>query len=139
MMICCRSTISMLARFIYVKWTSLIRVLTRKRLMCSLACLRNKFFLYLFSILLLIYVLQSFQTDEHDYLIEKLHSRNVKTIQLLTNLFTGDKWDSKELGEWPFRNCPVKSCYAFKPFKYKQKPLEKSDAVLVYTPQVNKP
>jgi hypothetical protein len=61
--------------------------------------------------------------------------RGLKTVQLMTRMFVGVKW-LEHHGEFPFRNCPEKRCFAFMPFPNEQKPYEHADAVLLHGPNV---
>lgn len=114
------------------------------------ACLSNyisKFFVryksikIVFCLILTIVSLHLFyiyiSLDEDD-IIGSIHKNNLKAVQLLTGRFSANDWNTliPQLGEFPFRNCPEKRCYAFKPFYFRQKPLESSDAVLVHVPNL---
>jgi alpha-1,3-fucosyltransferase len=62
-------------------------------------------------------------------------NKNLKYIQLYTGVFDYKDWGQPGLGTVPFKNCPEKRCYAFKPF-IRQKALEQSDGVLVHGPNL---
>lgn len=77
-----------------------------------------------------------YATTQGNNLIDRLHEQNLKAVQLLTEIFDTQNWAIGELGQAPFKNCQEKRCYVFKPFKYSQAPLERSDAVLVHAPDL---
>ena len=75
---------------------------------------------------------------DEDEIIDTIHKNNLKAVQLLTGRFGSNRWESfrPHLGEYPFQHCPEKRCYAFKPFFFRQKPFETSDAILVHVPNL---
>jgi alpha-1,3-fucosyltransferase len=75
-------------------------------------------------------------SDSNSRIIDDIHRKNLKAVQLLTEYFIYTNWSLGELGEAPFRGCPEKRCYAFKPFTFLQTPLERSDAVMVHGPNL---
>ena len=90
-----------------------------------------------FSLALFHYYYEYLAIDE-DEIIDSIHKNNLKAVQLLTGYFSKNDWSNTlaRLGEYPFQNCPEKRCYAFKPFFFRQKPIEKSDAVIVHVPNL---
>jgi hypothetical protein len=62
-------------------------------------------------------------------------THGLKTVQLMTRMFVGVKW-LEHHGEFPFRNCPERRCFAFMPFPNEQRPYEGADAVLLHGPNV---
>lgn len=74
-------------------------------------------------------------TNESD-IVAKIHKKNLKAVQLLTDKFTYRNWGVSEMGEKPFATCAEKRCYAFKPFKIRQRPLEQSDGIMVHVPNL---
>ncbi len=69
-------------------------------------------------------------------IVFEIHKRNLKAVQILNERFTFKNWALSGLGEEPFRNCKEKRCYAFKAHKYLQKPLERSDGIMVHIPNL---
>jgi hypothetical protein len=59
-----------------------------------------------------------------------------KYVQLYTGVFDWKDWDQTGLGTIPFRNCPEKRCYAFKPYKLSQTAVEDADGVMVHGPNL---
>lgn len=85
-----------------------------------------------YLVLLTIYNQLSSYITNYDSLIDKLQSNQLKSVQLLTNRFDYINWKlGHGLGLEPFKNCPEKRCYAFKPFLF-QRPCEKADGVMVH-------
>ena len=64
--------------------------------------------------------------------IEEAHKKNVKVVQLLTERFSYKNWDVGELGYEPFRLCSQPNCYMIKKDTFFQRPIEKSDAVVIH-------
>ena len=104
--------------------------------------INNRSLLKLFFIIILFYLL--FQAiyyllnkkNDFDDLLWEIKKKNLKSIQLLTGRFHFVNWRlGTELGEIPFANCPEKRCYAFRSFLL-QKPLEKSDGIMVHVPNL---
>jgi hypothetical protein len=75
------------------------------------------------------------QANSENRLIEHLHAQDIKVVQLLTPKYGSEKWGFEFLGETPFNGCSVKNCFALKSF-IKDRPLEKSDAILVHAPDL---
>lgn len=101
-----------------------------KRRLLNLKLFRFLFFsAILFTITRLIFSV-SFKYD--DQIIDEIHSKNLKAVQVLTDKFTYKNWGLYELGVKPFERCAEKRCYAFKNSKYLQTPLERSDGVMVH-------
>jgi len=94
-------------------------------------------FAIIFTLALFHYYYEYIAIDE-DEIIDTIHKNNLKAIQLLTGRFSSNDWSSSHprLGEQPFQHCPEKRCYAFKPFYFRQKPIEKSDAIVVHVPNL---
>jgi len=94
-------------------------------------------FAIIISIALFHYYYEYLAIDE-DEIIDTIHKNNLKAVQLLTGRFSTNDWSNTlaHLGEYPFQNCPEKRCYAFKPFYFRQKPIETSDAVIVHVPNL---
>jgi hypothetical protein len=94
---------------------------------------------YLLSILIAFVIFEliyEYNTiDEHD-IIEMIHRKNLKAVQIYNERFTFDNWGLREFGEYPFHRCKEKRCFAFKPFKYTQRALENSDGVMVHVPNL---
>lgn len=68
----------------------------------------------------------------YDELIFNLHKNNLKAVQLLTYRFDYKHWKlGHGLGLEPFRHCPEKRCYAFKPIMF-QRACEKADGIMVH-------
>jgi hypothetical protein len=111
-----------------------VRMILRR---VCLACFRYKhkkataMFLSIFA--LSFYVSDLNTKRKADNLIDKIHSSNLKAVQLLTERFRYVNWDVGELGQAPFKDCTEKRCYAFKPYSHRHKPLEGSDAVMVHS------
>lgn len=71
----------------------------------------------------------------HDFdsdIVDRIHKRGLKAVQLLTRKFSHLEWGLDKLGERPFEPCAEKRCYAFKNELVWQTPLEKSDGVMVH-------
>lgn len=97
----------------------------------------NKFkLLLLISCCILILINNLLYYYNEDDLIKEIHENKLKAVQLLTERFEYKNWGIGDLGQKPFENCEEKRCYAFKPFRFQQKPLEKSDAVMVHVPNL---
>ena len=75
--------------------------------------------------------------DEED-IVDTIHKKNLKAVQLLTGRFSSNDWQSMyaRLGEFPFQGCQEKRCFAFKPYYFRQKAIEASDAVIVHVPNL---
>ena len=98
---------------------------------------RNKRFIVL--LLLLVCFIKFEYTNKHfleNDLINEIHQRGFKAVQLLTKEFLNKTWSETELGERPFTECAEKRCFAFKPFRFMNFALEKSDAVLIHLPKL---
>jgi hypothetical protein len=88
-------------------------------------------FIALFILLnVLKYIYDKFLTCND--LIDDIHARNLKSVQLLTGRFQLKNWEFNELAENPFKNCPEKRCYAFRSHSLFQIANEKSDGVMVH-------
>lgn len=70
--------------------------------------------------------------QQDDDIVDQIHARNLKAVQLLTRKFSYLEWGLGELGERPFERCAETRCYAFKNQFFLQEPLEKSDGVMVH-------
>ena len=99
---------------------------TRRAFKIAFACLAALAMLQMLSDTILL----------NDDPVDLIHKRNLKAVQLLTERFNWQNWGLGELGEAPFSRCAEKRCFAFKPFRLVQRPLEKSDAVLVHLPNL---
>lgn len=65
-------------------------------------------------------------------IVDIIHGKNLKAVQLLTRKFSHLEWGLGALGQTPFERCAEKRCYAFKNELFLQTPLEKSDGVMVH-------
>lgn len=70
--------------------------------------------------------------NDHGDIVDQIHSRGLKAVQLLTRKFTHLEWGMGDLGTKPFERCVERRCYAFKNDFFLQRPLEKSDGVMVH-------
>jgi len=102
-----------------------------------LSCTRYKFDIF-WKLILIIVLLQiySYYTYIED-IVDEIHTRNLKAVQIFNDRFTYKNWGLSKLGEEPFKNCKEKRCYAFKAHKYLQKPVEKSDGIMVHIPNLH--
>ena len=92
------------------------------------------FLLLLFIALVTLYVIVTrHNKNKHDQIIDEIHGKQLKAVQLLTEKFIYKNWGlGDELGEKVFERCEEKRCYAFKHSKFLQTPLERSDGIMVH-------
>lgn len=62
--------------------------------------------------------------------------KDYKYVQLYTGVFDWKDWNQPGLGKIPFKDCPEKRCFAFKPYKYLQTAVEEADGVMVHGPNL---
>jgi hypothetical protein len=99
--------------------------------------LHNLKYMLSFLIILVVFkLIYEYKKVEEEDIVEWIQKKNLKAIQLYNERFTFDNWGLSELGEYPFRQCKEKRCFAFKPFKYIQRALENSDGVMVHIPNL---
>jgi hypothetical protein len=71
----------------------------------------------------------------YNYLLKKIKSKNLKSIQLLTGRFHFVNWKLEhDLGEVPFEKCAEKRCFAFRSIL--QSPSAKADGIMVHGPNL---
>lgn len=95
-----------------------------------------KFLLSILVIIVIIKLIYEYNNVNQQDIVEWIHNKNLKAVQIYNERFTFDNWGLASLGEYPFHKCSEKRCYAFKPFKYVQRALEASDAVMVHVPNL---
>ncbi len=86
--------------------------------------------------IVIIELIYEYNEVNEENIVEWIHIKNLKAVQVYNERFTFDNWGLKELGEYPFHRCKEKRCFAFKPFKYTQRALENSDGVMVHVPNL---
>lgn len=79
------------------------------------------------TVLGLILVICFFKAFEETNVVEKIHSQNLKAVQLITQRFYFPNWGFEKLGRHPFLNCPENRCFAFHTHFWRNKPYESSD------------
>ena len=93
---------------------------------------------------LVIFTLIRLKTEYLDYIketkgnniVDKIHEKQLKAVQMLTMKFVDKNWDLGELGEMPFRTCAEKRCFAFREQLIRQDPLENSDGIMINVPNL---
>ncbi|RNA22862.1 alpha-(1-3)-fucosyltransferase C-like [Brachionus plicatilis] len=79
------------------------------------------------------FILSAFK---YESTVKKIHSQNIKAVQLITARFHYNNWMFKDLGIEPFKNCPENRCFAFRSSNLLHLPEESADAVVVHAPNL---
>jgi hypothetical protein len=72
----------------------------------------------------------------YDDLLDQIHRKNLKSVQLLTGRFDYKNWEFDELGEAPFRQCAEKRCYAYRSLDLIHIPNERANGIMVHGPNL---
>lgn len=94
---------------------------------------------YIFSFIVIFALLRILIENEleESLIVQEIHSKNLKAIQLLTQRFYFPNWGLEKLGTHPFSNCAENRCYAFQPHFWRNKPFEQSDGIMVHVPDLH--
>lgn len=91
-------------------------------------------------LLLLCFLIISFNTliskFEYENVVKKIHSQNLKAVQLITARFHYNNWMFSGLGVEPFKNCPESRCFAFRSTSLLHVPVESADGIIVHAPNL---
>ena len=102
----------------------------------------KKIIRYLFRFLIVIVILNILKWTIYDKyfvyddLIDEIHRKNLKAVQLVTGRFDFENWEFDRLGEEPFKSCPEQRCYAFRSLGLLHVPNERSDGIMVHGPNL---